>query len=342
MLEELGPFEPSPHLAVALSGGSDSLALALLADAWAREGGGRITALIVDHRLREGSTAEAQGVAGRMRARGIAAAILTPPHAEAGNNLMQAARAWRYDALAQWCRTHDVLHCLLGHHAGDQRETVALAVARGETADGVSGMRRARNYRGVRFLRPLLGVEKETLRDLLRAQGIDWVEDPTNADLRFARGRLRGFHPLPHRGRDRVGALEALSSNNAPLLTSPRRGEERAERERDVAAAAARCAVLSPEGEARLELACWAALPEETATQLLADLVRCLGGDVFRPRRPKTLALAGWLRAQGAGQRTLGGCLLAKRGGELHIRQEKPAQDKPFRPAKPLAESPFW
>src|SRR5262249_1182909 len=112
-LRELGPFEPSPHLAVALSGGSDSTALTLLAAEYVRGHGGCVTALIVDHRLRNESTHEAEEVRTQMEQRGIDCVILTPPHTDAGNNLMQAARHWRYDALAGWCREHHVLHCLL-------------------------------------------------------------------------------------------------------------------------------------------------------------------------------------------------------------------------------------
>src|SRR6266536_2158308 len=73
----LGPFEPAPRLAAGVSGGPDSMALALLADTWARERGGSLIALIVDHGLREASAAEATGTAARLRERGIAARVLT-------------------------------------------------------------------------------------------------------------------------------------------------------------------------------------------------------------------------------------------------------------------------
>lgn len=317
-LAALGPFEPSPHVAVAVSGGSDSMSLALLADTYARARGGHITAITVDHRLRPESEAEAAHVAKWLRARTINHITLTPPHTTAGNNLMSAARQWRYDALAEWCRAHDVLHCLIGHHAGDQRETVALHVARGDTEDGPSGMRRVRNYRGVRFLRPLLGFEKSNLQDYLRHEGMPWVEDPTNRNERFARTRVRS-HP--------------------PTATLDK---TRAAREQAVAAAAVECVVMEPQGAATLALDVWKALPTSIATQLLADLVRTVGQDTYRPRKYKTLALAEALRDKATVKRTLAGCAIRSAHGRAIVEQESPSITGVFTPAKPLAGSAFW
>jgi tRNA(Ile)-lysidine synthase len=325
-LAALGPFEPRPHLAVALSGGSDSMALALLADRWTRGHGGSVTALIVDHGLRAESAQEAAQVAGWMETRGIACAILTPEHRAAGNNLMQAARAWRYAALAGWCRAHDVLHCLLGHHAADQRETVALHVARGATEDGPSGMRRLRNYRGIRFLRPLLDFEKEHLRQWLREEGGNWVEDPTNRDLRFARAKLRR-QDLPW-----------------GLPT------DRTAREMAVARAAARLVAFLADGSASLDREGWRQLEDSIASQLLADLLRTVGGQTVRPRKYQTLRLADLLRGDEAQSHTLAHCLIKAAGNTVFIRNEhcdgraglSHGANRALTPPKPLAAGAFW
>lgn len=317
-LSALGPFEPNPHLAVALSGGSDSMGLALLTEHYVQTYGGRLTTLTVDHGLRPESKDEAAHVARRMRERAIAHVTLTPLHAHTSNNLMEAARTWRYDALADWCRAHAVLHCLIAHHAADQRETIALHTARGETEDGPSGMRSVRNYRGVRFLRPLLGFEKETLQDFLRREDATWVEDPTNRNERFARARLR---------KRTFG--DALDS-------------DRAARECTVAHAAMRCVTIDPAGFATLDRDAWRRLPPPIATQLLADTVRTVGYATSRPRKHKTLQLAGSLRAMPAVKRTLGGCRITAAGNRVMIEPEKQPVALPFVPPKPLAASPFW
>src|SRR5215208_3101274 len=99
----LGPFEPAPRLAVGVSGGPDSMALALLADNWGRERGGSLLALIVDHGLREASAAEAAGTAARLRARGIAARVLSVGGLARGPALAERARAARLRVLTEAC-----------------------------------------------------------------------------------------------------------------------------------------------------------------------------------------------------------------------------------------------
>ena len=320
-LTALGPFEPSPHIAVAVSGGSDSISLALLANNFVQTRGGRVTTITVDHRLRSESQAEATQVATWMQSHNIAHITLSPTHTDAGNNLLSAARTWRYDALAEWCSTQNVLHCLIGHHANDQQETIALHHARGITEDGTSGMRRVRNYRGIRFLRPLLAIKKNELQHYLLATGTPWIEDPTNRDIRFARARMR---------------QELMSAELLPPCS------DRSRREQRVAEAAVDCVLLDPSGWATLDLEIWRSLPTSIAMQLLADIVRTIGESPARPRKHKTLALAAVLAENSNIKRTLGGCLIASNGIEARITRETHAVSCPFTPAKPLAASPFW
>ncbi len=308
-LEPFGPFPHAPHLAVALSGGADSMALALLADAWARARGGRITALTVDHGLRAESAAEAQQVAQWMQARGIAHHTLTPPLEHDARNLQESARERRYNALAEWCRDHEVLHCLLGHHAGDQRETIALMTARGDTADGNCGMSAARNYRGVRFLRPLLTLEKETLEDFLRAQEVAWVEDPSNQNPAFARVRIR----------TELGADEAARNTLTQHGTTA--AAQRRARDAALANAAMRMVTLHPQGFAELDYAQWHALDATLASQLVADLLTTIGGHSRRPRGHETTRLCEALH-RAETRATLHGCDITRHKSTVRIARE--------------------
>ncbi|MGH7088971.1 MAG: ATP-binding protein, partial [Stellaceae bacterium] len=112
LMARFAPFERRPHLAIAVSGGADSLALALLARRWAADAGGSITALTVDHRLRPESGAEAAGVAARLARGGIAHRILVREGMPPAANIEAAARAWRYRLLESWCGANGVLHLL--------------------------------------------------------------------------------------------------------------------------------------------------------------------------------------------------------------------------------------
>lgn len=312
-LAQLGPFEPAPSIAIALSGGSDSMALTLLAQEWAVAHGGNAIALTVDHQLRENSAAEAAQVARWMQGRGITHHILTPMHTPAGRNLMQAARQWRYRALAEWCRLHGVLHCLVGHHEGDQLETAMLHIERGDTEDGGAGMSAIRHYRGVRFLRPLLQVSKSDLQDYLRALPMPWVEDPTNARPELARTRVRAA--LATQDLDALRAQHQLQA------------QTRMQREREAADAAMRCITVHPAGFATIAVPYWKALPLNLRSLLLADTIACIGGHIHRPRHHETA----WLEtamASARGKQTLGNCLIEWTLSEATIARE-PARCEP-------------
>lgn len=320
-LNLLGPFESRPHLAVAFSGGADSTALLLLARAWATEHKGTISALIVDHRLRTESTAEAQSVAAAYDA-----IVLTPEHAHSSNNLPEQAREWRYEALTQWCKAHDVLHLLIAHHADDQAETVALHMARGQTEDGASGMAAVSIRNGVRVLRPLLATHKSSLVAYLKDQNASWVEDPTNQNLQFKRNLLRS----------------TLSSDEtqALLATATREGAARNARDMEYANAAAAVADVRA-NHITLDATKFFALPEAIATRLLADSLCVVSGSHTRPRRHESETLYANLREAGFKRGTLKHCLVEKQGLALHITPE-PRKTAASAHPKGLAASAFW
>ena len=191
LMAPLGPFEARPRLAVAVSGGPDSLALCLLADRWARRRGGAVVGLIVDHGLRPESAGEAGQTAAWLGAREIGSQILTWPGQKPTVGIQAAARHARYRLLGGWCRAAGVLHLLTAHHRGDQAETVALREARASGPDGLAGMAAVRELAGLRLLRPLLGVQKAALVAVLDAARQPWLEDPSNRAQGFARARLR-------------------------------------------------------------------------------------------------------------------------------------------------------
>lgn len=320
ILNSLGPFESRPHLAIALSGGADSTALLLLAREWASARNGNISALIVDHRLRAESTAEAKSVAKEHDA-----IILTPEHSNDSNNLPEQAREWRYDALTTWCRDHDVLHLLVAHHADDQAETVALHTARGQTEDGASGMACVNIRDGVRILRPLLAFSKAELLDFLIAEKVGWVEDPTNANLNFKRNALR--QTMTREERDKL------------LSVASREGAARAKRDSEFARKAAQIAKV--ETEAISLNATFFDLEQPVATRLLADSLCVVSGSHTRPRKHESEQLYNAVQKPDFKKATLKHCLIEKRGGGLHITPE-PHKTKAQGQPKALAASPFW
>src|SRR5260221_7951625 len=263
LMAPLGPFERRPFLAVAVSGGADSLALCLLAHDWARARDGTAVGLTVDHGLRAEAAAEAARVGAWLTAHGIGHRILTWRPPPGLRNMQAAAREARYDLLFGWCKAAGCLHLLTAHHREDQAETLLLRLARGSGLDGLAGMSACRETSTCRLVRPLLAVPRARLAALLRDAGQGWIEDPSNRDHSYARARLRGSAALL--------AREGLSA--ARLAATARHlGRARIALEDGVTRLLARAAWLHPAGFALLDVGGLAGTAPEIALRAVARL----------------------------------------------------------------------
>jgi len=176
-------------LGVAVSGGPDSLALLLLAQAAFP---GRVLAATVDHGLRAESAAEAASVAALCAQLGIAHQTLPISLADTAN-IQAEARAARYAALADWMNASGVAVLLTAHHADDQAETLLLRLNRGSGVAGLAGVRARSTVPGTRLplVRPLLNWRRSELAMIVADADIAAADDPSNRDDRFDRARLR-------------------------------------------------------------------------------------------------------------------------------------------------------
>lgn len=324
-MRPLGPFVPSPHLAVAVSGGADSLALALLADGWARRKGGRVTALTVDHGLRPEAASEARQVARWLRAEGIAHRTLrwAPPRG-ARANIQAKAREARYSLLTGWCRDHSVADLLVAHHQEDQAETFLLRLARGSGLDGLAAMAPVALRDGVRLLRPLLAAPKDSLVAYLQRRKQAWIEDPSNRNAAYARVRLRELLPLL--------AAEGLTPERL-AETAARLGQARAALSEACTDLLARASEPHDAGYVLLDAKAFAAAPREVALRALARLLVAFGGEDYTPRYERLCRLADELFAGLTSGRTLAGCRILPQGaGQALILREVRA----LAPALPL------
>jgi tRNA(Ile)-lysidine synthase len=189
----LSARSPAP-IALGLSGGGDSLALMLLTKAWADRHGRRLLAFTVDHGLSPDSprwTAFAGEAAARA---GVVWRALTWTGAKPAAGLPAAARTARHRLLADAAREACASVILLGHTADDAAESALMREA------DAPGLGRLREWgpspvwpegRGLFLLRPMLGLGRTELRELLKAAGWSWLDDPANDDPRFARARAR-------------------------------------------------------------------------------------------------------------------------------------------------------
>jgi len=306
-MAQLGPW---PHdsgfpVAVAVSGGADSLCLAVLARRWRRS----VVGLIVDHGLRPESRTEAQQTRDRLTQIGMDARILTLDLAP-GPALSERARTARYDALTRACIDIGALDLLLGHHADDQRETAILRARARSGPDGLACMAASTTTPDIRLVRPLLGWGTAQLRARLQQEGLAWVEDPSNRNPRWQRARIRAELAqagVPHHAMLTRQVAEA--------------GAARMQREADLATDLAQGVRLHPEG--------WATLPGPLPpVRVLARLIRVIGGGAYEPAADQVAAL------HRAAVGTLGGARLmpSPKGGWFLLREAgaiAPAQPTP-------------
>ena len=310
-MSQLGPWGRERRVAVAVSGGADSLCLAWLTKAW-----GQPTALVVDHSLRPDSTDEATTTARRLAGFGVSSRILTLDGLQHGPGLAARARTTRYAALMREAAQLGLSDLLLGHHAGDQAETVLMRQRARSGPAGLAAMPLVAERGTIRLVRPLLGIPPGRLRATLLQAGIGWVEDPSNTTGTALRTRLRRELDDPGGGGPRVAGL---------LREAGQHGQHRAAAGDAAAATLAERACIHPEGFATLS-------PGPIPPDCLAALICMLSG---RPYKPDSRAIARLAAAPAPA--TLGGVRLLAAGrlgpGLLLVREAAamgppvPAQD---------------
>lgn len=180
------------NIGLAVSGGADSTALAVVLAALQRKHGFRAVILHVDHGLRPDSAADARFVKRLARELGL------PFHGTRvqvvrarGESLEMAARRERLAFFARMVRRLKLDAIATGHHADDVAETFLMRLARGSSAAGLAGLKRISHVNGITFIRPLLDLRDTELRDFLRRRNIAWREDATNADTSILRNKVR-------------------------------------------------------------------------------------------------------------------------------------------------------
>ena len=317
LMASVGPFEIRPGIAVACSGGADSMTLALLTEAWAAKRGGRVTALVIDHSIRENSKAEAQSVAAELASHGVACQIILNNVPIRSADVQATARKIRYELLNKWCVANGYLHLAVAHHQEDQAETVLLRLARGSGSHGLAAMAPVVETSKIRIIRPILSVPQTRLQATLAHLKVKHVHDLSNDDKRFARVRIRGL--------SLALAAEGMTARRLSE-TASRMARTRDALEQNVAEALARMAVVYPSGYCCVSQAPLRAIPEEVALRVMARLLMCIGGNSYSPRLARLERLLTWIQDGAAGSgRTLAGCRVLRRCDGLLICREASA-----------------
>jgi tRNA(Ile)-lysidine synthase len=286
-------------VALAVSGGGDSMALLALAAVWAETRRRSLSVVSVDHGLRPEAAEEivlVKDLCGRL---GLSHAVLRWSGWDGTGNLQDQARQARKDLIGGWAVENGVRVVATGHTLDDQAETFLMRLARGSGVDGLSAMFDSELFNDIRWVRPLLAVSRTDLRSYLRAKGIGWAEDPSNLDPAYARVRFR-------QAAEQLAALGLDAKTLAATAGRMQRARHALEcATRDLAAGVAQATDI---GTVKLDRQGFLAAPEELQLRLLSHAIGWVSRQDYRPRlEPLQQALAAVAAGRNA---TLGGCII--------------------------------
>lgn len=186
------------YIAVAVSGGGDSMALTLLLNQWCLNNNIKLYAVTVNHGLREASKKEALEVSNWLKKLNIRHEIINWIGKKPTSNIQDRAREARYNLINEWCRSKEINHLFVAHHKDDQAETFLMRLFRGSGIDGLSAMNEVSSLcleghekGNFKLYRPLLSVGKERLLKTLEKNGQSWITDPSNDNDTFTRIKVR-------------------------------------------------------------------------------------------------------------------------------------------------------
>lgn len=312
LLKQLPGFRPYDVVAVGVSGGPDSMALAKLLS----ESGITLHALIVDHNLRKNSAVEAKFAAQQMKGWDHTQAfILKWSGKKPKTRILEEARKMRYDLMAKHCRKHKIKYLLLAHHADDQFETVLFRLAKGSGLDGLAGMKSMQAYDDqLTLVRPFLSIEKDRLIATCKKHKIKFVEDPTNENETYARPRLRAV-------RDTLAA-EGFTSKR--MMTTVKRLRRAQEALNDIASELFDDIVQQKPGQISLHWPLIAAQPAEIGLRVVIKAIQHLRpGEDYLPRMEKIETLFDdLLCSKPFRKRTLGGLVFERKKEQLLLQLE--------------------
>jgi tRNA(Ile)-lysidine synthase len=302
-------------IALAVSGGSDSTALMVLAANWASDNARLedIHVVTVNHQLRVNALQEAEQVCRWAQTLGLSATILQWQHDQPETAIQKKARQARYRLMGQWCTENGFAGVVTAHNRDDQAETLLMRLARGSGVDGLAAMAGQTVVEGTRVFRPLLAVSRARLQEVLQQANHGWINDPSNENDKFERVRVRAV----------LARLEQTGISRKSLALTARRAARASdglEVMTDTAMAAA--VVVFDTGHCQVDLCAFTALPEDIGIRVLGRLVDWAGGGEEYLKLAKLERLYHRLCDHRQDQYTLAGAQIVRRKAVIVIGRE--------------------
>ena len=299
-------------IAVAVSGGSDSLALSLLLNQWIKNKGGEIVCITIDHKLRVESSNEAIKVGNILRDLSIKHYIIEWFGKKTKSNLQEKARIARYNLLTDYCHQHNIEYLATGHQRNDQAENFIIRADHGSGVYGLAGIPTIGEFNKIKIIRPLLEFKKEELQALLKEENIEWIEDPSNQNEHFMRVKVR---KLLNEYPEWIDKLANISNNLSKAKECI---------EYMLKKSITELVTFPSQDMVLIELLGFNQLPQEIRFRMISTMLQNIGSK-DKPARAERIERL--LNKVAAGNlfkaSTLGGCLISRKKGQLVITREE-------------------
>lgn len=302
--ENISSFIGKEKFAIAVSGGSDSLALSVLAKLYSLENDNDFMALIIDHKLRKESADEAKQTYKNLTQNKIKAKILTYRGEKFSSNIQKKARDLRYDLFEKYCTKNKIKFLILAHHQDDLIENFYIRLIRGSGIKGLTSLKNVFEYsKNFHLLRPLLNFNKEELLNITKKSYSSWVEDRSNKNDKFLRVRIRKMqYKLQKEGFDPkriIKTIENLNTAKDSLEFYIFKSEKKYLK-------------FYKEGYAKLKSSIFNNEAQEVIFRVIIKAIHFVSGEYYPPRSDSLKTLMKNLSTKSFKSSTLGGCLIKK------------------------------
>ena len=302
------------RIAIALSGGPDSLALAALAKNYGLEKKTRFYYVLVDHRIRKNSSKEVLKVKKILNKFQIKLNILTN-YLKIKKNIQSTARTIRYKLLSKFCEKKNISIILTAHNLEDQVETFFIRLSRGSGLRGLSAMQSSiKIHKYLRLYRPLLEIKKRDLTKISKKVFGEYIRDPSNRNTKYLRVKIRKLKkPLMNSGISYdqiIKSINNLASSKATLENfMVKKSKELIKKKIN--------------GRIYIDLKKFNRSNEEIRIRIINDVIKKLQNNYYNQRSKKVVNLIKNIKDKAFKKATLSKCIFERQKDQLSIKKEK-------------------
>ena len=307
-------FVGKDKFAIGVSGGSDSLALSVLAKLYSLENNSTFIALVVDHKLRKESTNEAKQTFKNLKDKNIEAKILSYKGQKFSSNIQKKARDLRYDLFEKYCLKNKIKFLILAHHQDDLVENFYIRLIRGSGIKGLTSLQNVFQYnKNFYLLRPLLNFTKKELLEVTKKTYPKWIEDPSNKNEKFLRVRIRKMQSQLQK--------EGLNPRRI-IKTIENLGKAKSSLDFYVFKSEKKYLNFYKEGYSTIKLSILKNEAQEVIFRLIIKAIHFVSGEYYPPRSDSLNTLIKNISQKNFKSATLGGCLIEKNKNLLSFFRE--------------------